>query len=1009
MENPISKFGNKSILLCEDDKIALDYENILNIHYPNKKICYFPAHDSLPFSSESSSSDILLDRSEKLQTLTHNDIIIITCNNLLKKFQINKDANHFLTLTKNQTIEANTILEKLVEFNHSSQANAYNKLEFSLRGDILDIYNSNNNPYRISFFDNVIETIKEFNPQTQLTFKDEKERIDIFNPNIELLEPSTKDSYFEDIVMGYSIYTINRSDIILKEKLNFLKTIFDQVQPEIPFSNYYLEDNKIKNFKFTNILSSSPKSLKITLNTSLDEFSKMSNKIYFHSGKNSSAKENEFLQKKNIEPNYGNNLYFYKSVISKDYLFDGIVHLNKNTHTTKKTNLDTIINFNDLSLGDAVVHQKHGIGRFISIDNIEINNRIREFIRLIYRGNDKLLLPIENLNYISRYGFDDNNLLLDKLGTNDWILRKSSVKKKIRFLANKLLKNAAKRSTINIKEFQYNNSDLEKFNQQFPFVETEDQLNSIEQSLNDLKQDKPSNRLICGDVGFGKTEVALRIACATYLSGFQFVIVVPTTLLAMQHTNTFSERFSVFNIKVACLSRFTSSKEKKEILISLKSGDIQILIATHSLFKKDIEFNNLGTLVIDEEQKFGVDQKEYLINKYPTIHLFSLSATPIPRTLQMSLLGLKDLSIIGTPPSNRISIRTYVQKYESVALISAIKNELERNGQIFIVVPRISHIPFVENEIKKLNIDLSYGVGHSKMKEKDIEDVFISFTKGEIQCLISTNIIESGIDIKNANTLIIFNSNLFGLSQLYQLRGRVGRSNKRAYAYLFHDSEKLINKTALKKLQVLANYENLGSNFQLANEDLEIRGAGNLLGDEQSGHVKDIGIELYQSMLKDEVERQKNNNAEIEDDYDEFEFDAFFEYYIPKNYISDDISRLIIYRKFTNSKNIQELKNVLDEIYDRYGNYPVEVTNLFNLLTIKIKSLTLGISKINIKRNFIDITFKKASQKTLDDLIQMAQENIIKMQSSSSIQIKNNDSKDLFYTINLFYKKLGLK
>ena len=269
--------------------------------------------------------------------------------------------------------------------------------------------------------------------------------------------------------MRYSIYTINRSDIILKEKLNFLKTIFDQVQPEIPFSNYYLEDNKIKNFKFTNILSSSPKSLKITLSTSLDEFSKMSNKIYFHSGKNSSSIENEFHQKKNIEPNYGNNLYFYKSVISKDYLFDGIVHLNKNTHTTKKTNLDTIINFNDLSLGDAVVHQKHGIGRFISIDNIEINNRIREFIRLIYRGNDKLLLPIENLNYISRYGFDDNNLLLDKLGTNDWILRKSSVKKKIRFLANKLLKNAAKRSTINIKEFQYNNSDLEKFNQQFPF------------------------------------------------------------------------------------------------------------------------------------------------------------------------------------------------------------------------------------------------------------------------------------------------------------------------------------------------------------------------------------------------------------------------------------------------------------------------------------------------------------------------------------------------------------
>ena len=1009
MENQDINFSKKSILLCEDDKIALDYENILKLHYPQKKICYFPAHDSLPFSFENSASDILLDRSDKLRALTDNDIIILTCNNLLKKFQIKNDVDHFLFLSKNQIIDSNLILKKLIEFNHSNQANAYNKLEFSLRGDILDIYNNNNNPYRISFFDNMIESIKEFNPQTQLTYKEEKENVVIINPNIEALEPNTNNSYLEDIISGYEIYTINRSDIILKEKLNSLKAIYNQINPETPFSNYYLDEDKIKNFKLTNISSSSPKSLKITSNTSLDDLSKMSNSIYFHTGNNPAPIEKEFYQKLKINTKYGGNFYFNKTVISKDYLFDGIIHLNKNSYSTKKTNLDTIINFNDLSLGDAVVHQKHGIGRFVSIDNIEVSNRIREFIRLIYRGNDKLLLPIENLNFITRYGFDDSSLLLDKLGTNDWLLRKTSVKKKIRFLANKLLKNAAKRSTINIKEFQYNNSDLEKFNKQFPFVETDDQLNSIEQSLNDLRLEKPANRLICGDVGFGKTEVALRIACATYLSGFQFVIVVPTTLLAMQHTNTFNERFSIFNIKVASLSRFTSAKDKKEILLSLKSGDVQVLIATHSLFKKDIEFNNLGTLVIDEEQKFGVDQKEYLINKYPNIHLFSLSATPIPRTLQMSLLGLKDLSIIGTPPSNRISIRTYVQKYESVALLSAIKNELERNGQIFIVVPRISHIPFVESEIKKLNIELSYGVGHSKMKEKDIEDVFISFTKGEIQCLISTNIIESGIDIKNANTLIIFNSNLFGLSQLYQLRGRVGRSNKRAYAYLFHDSEKLINKTALKKLQVLANYENLGSNFQLANEDLEIRGAGNLLGDEQSGHVKDIGIELYQSMLKEEVERQKNNNSEIEDDYEEFEFDAFFEYYIPKTYISDDISRLIIYRKFTNSKNIQELKSVLDEIYDRYGNYPAEVTNLFNLLTIKIKSLTLGISKINIKRNFIDITFKKASQKILDNLIQMTQEKIIKMKSSRSIQIKNNENEDLFYTVNLFYKKLGLK
>ena len=378
--------------------------------------------------------------------------------------------------------------------------------------------------------------------------------------------------------------------------------------------------------------------------------------------------------------------------------------------------------------------------------------------------------------------------------------------------------------------------------------------------------------------------------------------------------------------------------------------------------KRDIQISSIDEYDID----FKVSEKFYVSNDLSGMSISHISL-PIPSVVKVAnpnnLKSFKDLSVIGTPPSNRISIRTYVQKYEPVSFLSAIKNEIARNGQIFIVVPRISHIPFVEGEIKKLNLEISYAVGHSKMKEKDIEDVFLSFTNGDIQCLISTNIIESGIDIKNANTLIIFNSNLFGLSQLYQLRGRVGRSDKRAYAYLFHDSEKLINKTALKKLQVLANYENLGSNFQLANEDLEIRGAGNLLGDEQSGHVKDIGIELYQSMLKEEVEKQKNNQTNEEHDFADFEFNAYFEYYIPKSYISDDISRLIIYRKLTNAKDPSEIKDIIYEMCDRYGEYSYEVTNLINLLQIKIKSINLGIIKINIQKNIIDLTFLNVSEK----------------------------------------------
>ena len=1000
-------FKKPSVVLCEDDKSALDLYNILISIYPLDNICYFPAHDSLPYSDEKSSKEILLERSFQLIKLQKQNIIIISCNNLLKKFLIQHDSKHYFKLDVNQEISLSEILETLVNFEHVNNANVYNRCEFSHRGDILDIYNYHLNPYRISFFDNTIESIKEFSPQTQLTNKKSLNSITIVNPNFENNINSSQAISLLSYLENRDIYSFNRSDIVLFDRINFFKSIYQKTELSNPYSSYYLNNDDIKDINFINIHSSSPIFSLTNNNITLEQLKNEKKKIFIHQGNNSSSLQKEYDEKIKVNPSLEDDLTFQTTVISKNYELDHSIHLNLYSKNINKDKTSQVINFNDLNLGDAVVHHKHGIGRFISIDRIDVDRKTREFIRLIYRNNDKLLLPIENLNLISRYGFDDNNLILDKLGSNDWLLRKSSVKKRIKFLANKLIKNAAKRDSIDINPLNYSQLELDKFNEKFEFIETEDQLTAIEKSLHDLTQEKPANRLICGDVGFGKTEVALRIACATYLSGYQFVIVVPTTLLALQHSRTFTSRFSIFNTTVSTLSRFTSLKEKKQILEGLKNGDTQILIATHSLFKKDIEFNNLGTLVIDEEQKFGVDQKEFLINKYPHIHLFSLSATPIPRTLQMSLLGLKDLSVIGTPPSNRISIRTYFQKYEQVSFLTAITNEISRGGQVFIVVPRISNIPFVESELKKLQLDVSYGVGHSKMKEKEIEDVFLSFANGDIQCLISTNIIESGIDIKNANTLIIFNSNLFGLSQLYQLRGRVGRSNRRAYAYLFHDSEKLINKTALKKLQVLANYENLGSNFQLANEDLEIRGAGNLLGDEQSGHVKEIGIELYQSMLKEEVERLKNNSTEKEEIFEEFEFNAYFEYYIPKNYISDDVSRLIMYRKLTSAISNSDLKDILYEMEDRYGSYPLEVRNLINLLNIKIQSISLGIIKINLQKKYIDLVFHKVNEKASVILLNMVQQKFIKMKSSKAIQINNVENEDFFYSIKLFYKKLG--
>ncbi len=1011
LDDHIFAENKKTIILCEDDKIALDVERVLNNYFTNLNINYFPAHDFVAFSDSPSSAEILLSRAACLEKLPHTEVLIITINCLLTKFSINDELLRKITIANKSKIKLNEVLENLVSFGYNHQNNVHTKLEFSLRGDILDIYSSGNKPYRISLFDNEIESIKEFDPYTQLSTNDKIiDSIDIFNSFLEFTIPESPLKSILDYYEADNFIAFNSSNILISQRISFLSEVYKSLDLSNSLEDYFLNLTNLEDINFTK-LNFAPANSALDINKidSLEYLLTLQKNLFIYEGKTKSTLFSQYqeLIKKSLLVD-DSKIIFLNENISNNYLFKNNFYINASSKQSKPTNYDqSVLDFNDLALGDPVVHQKHGIGRFVAIDRMPVSDKTREFIKIIYRNNDKLLLPVENLNLVTRYGFEDSSLILDKLGSADWLSRKSNIKKKIRYIADKLLKNAAKRSRIKTVPFDFNQSDLDKFNQSFEFVETPDQLSAIEQSIADLTMDKPANRLICGDVGFGKTEVALRIACATYLSGHQFVIIVPTTLLAMQHFKTFTNRFSFMNVKVASLSRFSSAKEKELIYEGLGNGDIQILICTHSLFKKDVAFSNLGTLIIDEEQKFGVVQKEYLINKYPHIHIFSLSATPIPRTLQMSLIGLRDLSLIGTPPSNRITIRTHVQKYERVVLLTAIKNELDRNGQIFIVVPRISHIPFVVSEIQKIGIELNYSIGHSKLKEKEIEEVFINFSTGTINCLISTNIIESGIDIKNANTLIVFNSNLFGLSQLYQLRGRVGRSDRRAYAYLFHDSEKLISKSALKKLQVLSNYENLGSNFQLATEDLEIRGAGNLLGDEQSGHVKDVGIEIYQNMLKDEISRLNSKNYDEKDEeFEEFEFDAYFEYFIPKSYIVDDISRLIFYRKLTNAKNYKEIKNIEYELIDRYGNYPDEIQNLFNLLKIKIESLTYGITKLNIQRTYIDLKINIKNEKLSNFLIQLVQEGMIKMISSETIRIKNNTDKDYFYVINLFYKKI---
>ena len=601
-----------------------------------------------------------------------------------------------------------------------------------------------------------------------------------------------------------------------------------------------------------------------------------------------------------------------------------------------------------LSPSDLVVHIDHGIGRYKGLETVTAAGAPHDCILLEYANNDRLYLPVENIELLSRYGHETG--LLDRLGGGAWQAKKAKLKERIREVADKLIRIAAERLLRKAEVMEPPENTWDTFCARFPYTETDDQMNAIEDVLEDMASGRPMDRLICGDVGFGKTEVALRAAFVAASAGTQVAVIAPTTLLARQHFKSFEERFRGLPIRVRQLSRFVPAKEAQATRDGMRDGAVEIVIGTHALLAKGINFANLGLLIIDEEQHFGVGDKERLKQLRSDVHVLTLTATPIPRTLQMSLSGVRELSIIGTPPADRLAIRTYVSEFDTVTIREALLREHYRGGQSFFVVPRISDLPDIEEFLKTQVPEVTYVVANGQMTPGELDERMNAFYDGKYDVLLATTIVESGLDIPSANTMVIHRADMFGLSQLYQIRGRVGRSKTRAYAYLTTKPRGRLTPTAEKRLRVLGSLDSLGAGFTLASQDLDIRGAGNLLGEEQSGQVREVGFELYQEMLEEAIAKMKAGEMEGLSEADETwspQINLGVPVLIPDSYVTDLDVRLGLYRRLSSLSKKVELEGFAAELIDRFGKLPTEVDTLLRIVRVKAMCRRAGIAKLD--------------------------------------------------------------
>lgn len=1014
-------------IFCKEQKSIIFLTSSLyeaNMYYQmisnyTTDVVFFPMDDFLTSEALAISPELKNSRLETMHQLIKNNKIVVTNLMGFLRYLPSKDIfkKSFINISIGKEYNFDLIIEKMINNGYVRDSLVTKSGEIAIRGFVIDIFpNDFINPIRIEFWGDTVESIKTFNVDSQLTISSIDEVI--IPPNSEFLINNDinvnvfdmKQYQIVDYIGEYSIYDYTNNGILIINDYNSIINSYELLNNEmvdyrhsneiadttkfmmdfdlhkiskiIYLQNYdnIIDKNNYYNYKSRNIdnfigtIDDIKRNLKLLINSSKTVIICLTSKYKIDKLINDlddnsiifTTEDNIYENKiniilKNITMGFSVDNYY---VISEKELYN-----KKEQSFVYKTNFKMgtkIRDINKLEIGDYVVHNTHGIGIYCGIKTLNKNGLKKDYLQLEYRGKDKLYIPVEKLELISKYSAKDGVIpKINKLGGIEWQKIKNKVRNRIENIAGDLLKLYAQRESSKGFAFKKDDELQLNFEKEFIYNETKDQIRVSDEIKKDMESSHPMDRLLCGDVGYGKTEVAFRAVFKAILSGKQVAFLCPTTILSNQHYNNAIERFKSFNVEIGLLNRFVPPKDQKKVINDLKLGKIDLLIGTHRILSDDIIFKNLGLLIIDEEQRFGVKHKEKIKQLKSNIDVLTLSATPIPRTLQMSMAGVRSLSLIETPPVDRYPVQTYVLEENNLIIKDCIYKELARNGQAFILFNSIDNMDIKINELRNLVPEARFEYAHGKMKKEELENVMLRFQKKEFDVLLCTTIIETGIDIPTVNTLIIIDADHFGLSQLYQIRGRVGRSNKIAYCYLMYKKGRVLSEVAQKRLNVIKDFTELGSGFAIAMRDLSIRGAGDILGSEQAGFIDSVGVDLFLKMLKDEIDVLKGNSPTTNENDDSQPL-VEVSTTIDDNYIKDEDLKIDIHKLINSIDSYETLNNVRFELEDRFGTLSEDIIIYMHEELFEKIAKSLNIVKVNQTKNFISIYLPKNIVSTIE-------------------------------------------
>ena len=996
------------------EKLAADLS-----FFSARRIYVLPPEENVFFRYDAKNNDREVERTRVIRALETDDeaIVIVPASSAVRRMPPHSlVTSAAMTFNVGEQIDFDSLKEKLVEMGYERSELAQFPGRFSVRGGILDVYPMDaEEPYRIEFFDSEIDSIRTFNPDTQRStsnissvkihpmnlmsdqgieeylrggenaehiwdymsdgfiFIDDQDRI---REHLELLEREA----FNDFELMLERGEAEKGDekfIAGRDELNSLWKR-DNLYFLQPFAKTYTEE-----IFFTDNYSYSVRPV-MSYNGHLDVLAK-DIRAYIADGLTVTLSASTEGREKSLKEFLRDNEIDLVVKIKKGTLSSGMVLPEKKAVYISENNIfnETSLprrkrklkgrkleTFSELKQGDYVVHDNHGIGIFSGIETLKNQGEIRDYIKIKYAGHGILYVPVDQMDVVQKYiGSEGASPKLNKLGGEEWKRTKARARAAVAEMTDELVELYAKRKAEKGYAFSPDTVWQQEFEEDFPYEETDDQLRSIAEIKADMEDEEPMDRLLCGDVGYGKTEVAARAIFKCLVEGKQAAVLVPTTILASQHYETLKERFKNYPFKIEMLSRFRTDKEQDKIVENLSKGKVDLIIGTHRLLSQDVKFDDLGILVVDEEQRFGVAHKEKIKSLKVGVDVLTLSATPIPRTLNMSLTGIRDMSLITEPPEERYPVQTYVLEQDDILIREVINRELDRNGQVFLVFNRVRGILTVADKIRSLVPDAEVGVAHGQMSEGTLESVMRKFIDGEIQVLVATTIIESGLDIPNANTLVVLDADKCGLSQLYQLRGRVGRSNRMAYAYLMYQKDKVLSELSEKRLRAIKEFTEFGAGFKIAMRDMELRGAGNILGAEQSGHMMNVGYELYMRLV-DEAARKARGEF-LPEKREDVSVEIKCTANIPAWYIDNEIIKLSMYKKIADIETDDDLKDCIDELIDRFGEIPKETLNLLRISLIRKLSTQAIVDKVYEQNGKVYISLSKMTSITAYDVFQM--------------------------------------